>query len=45
VVLEEIGWTNPVKNEVILHRAKEERNILNYLLTYLLTYSMERSPS
>ena len=31
-----IGWNDHVRNEV-LHRAKGEKDILNYLLTQLLT--------
>jgi hypothetical protein len=29
VVLEKDGWTDRINNEAILHRAKEERNILH----------------
>jgi len=31
--VEKISWTDRVRNEEVLHRVKEERNIL---LTYLL---------
>jgi hypothetical protein len=29
VVLEKISWTDRVNNEAVLHRVKEERNILH----------------
>jgi hypothetical protein len=29
MVLEKISWTNSVRNEEVLHRVKEERNILH----------------
>jgi hypothetical protein len=27
--MEKISWTDPVNNEAVLHRVKEERNILH----------------
>jgi hypothetical protein len=42
-----IGWTDRVKNEEILHRVKEERNILHAIeegrLTGLVTSSVGTS--
>jgi len=34
--MEKTVWTVRVKNEEVLHRIKDERKVLTYLLTYLL---------
>jgi hypothetical protein len=35
--LDKISWTDPVKNKAVLHRVKEERNILQTIQDEKLT--------